>query len=63
MILGTEIVTSSGTPFWTSAAHPQLAHLPQLPHPLAAGPPARRHPRVQVILFLIYYFSCPTLVF
>lgn len=54
IIIGTEIVTSGGASFWTSAAHPQLAHLPQLPHPLAVGPPARRHPRVQVAVVKIF---------
>lgn len=34
-----EEVTTSDVPteYWTDAAHPQLAHLPQLPHPLSTA--------------------------
>lgn len=53
MVMGSEVVTTSGPQFWSSAAHPQLAHLPQLPHPLAASS-RRRHPRVQVYMCFMY---------
>lgn len=30
----TSPVTTTTTEYWNAAPHPQLAHLPQLPHPL-----------------------------
>lgn len=33
-----EVTTSPvATEYWNAAAHPQLAHLPQLPHPLSTA--------------------------